>query len=80
MRKKIAALIAASALAAGPVAAQARTAAPLSLTAAARAGAQTGDANDIRGGFILPLLAVLAILGVLAATGTFPFEDDPSSP
>ncbi|HST37206.1 MAG TPA: hypothetical protein VLK25_11325 [Allosphingosinicella sp.] len=80
MRKKFIALIAATALAAGPAAAQARSAAPLSLSATARAGASSEDANGIRGGIILPTLAILAILGLLAATGTFPFDDGPSSP
>lgn len=80
MRKKLVALLAATALAAGPAAAQARSAAPLSLGGTVRAGAPTEDANGIRGGIILPTLAILAILGLLAATGTFPFSDDPSSP
>ena len=80
MRRKIVALIAACAFAAGPVAAQAQTAAPLSLASVARAGAETRDANEIRGGIILPTLAIVAILAALALTKTFPFNDDPSSP
>lgn len=73
MRRKIVALIAASAFAAGPVAAQAQSAAPLSIAAAARAGAETRDANEYRGGVILPTLAIVAIIALLAATNTFPF-------
>ena len=32
---------------------------------AARAGAETEDANAIRGGFILPLIGLIAIIAVL---------------
>lgn len=80
MRRKIIALIAASAFAAGPVAAQAQTAAPLSIAAAARAGAETRDSNEIRGGIILPTLAIAAIIALLALTNTWPFNNKPSSP
>jgi hypothetical protein len=62
-------------MASTPVLAQ--SAAPLSV--AARAGATTDDANDLRGGFIIPLIAVVAIiLGILAATGGG--DDRPHSP
>jgi hypothetical protein len=51
-----------------PVLAQtASSAAPLSV--AARSGAPTSNANELRGGFIIPLIALVAIiLGILAAT------------
>ena len=65
---------AALSLAAAPVAAQAATA------AAPRAGAEVSDAENLRGGFIIPLIAVVAILlGILAATNG---DDDdlPHSP
>lgn len=63
----VAAVLAAS-MASTPVLAQtAPSAAPLSI--AARSGAATSDANDWRGGFIIPVVAIVAIiLGVLAAT------------
>ena len=74
----VAAMLAVS-MAGSPVLAQsaAPSAAPLSV--AARAGATTEDANEIRGGFIIPLIAVVAIiLGILAATGGS--GDRPNSP
>ena len=60
-----------------PVLAQsAPSAAPLSV--AERSGATTSDANELRGGFIIPLIAIIAvILGILAATSG---GDDPESP
>jgi hypothetical protein len=54
----------------------AQSAAPLSI--AARSGAATSDSSELRGGVIIPLIAVVAIiLGVLAATGG---SNRPSSP
>ena len=63
-------------MASTPVLAQ-TSAAPLSV--AARSGAQvSGEASDLRGGFIIPLVAIVAIiLGVLAATNG---SDRPHSP
>jgi hypothetical protein len=55
----------------------AQSAAPLSLRAHARAGAATEDANAIRGGFILPTLAVLAIIAVIYVVTK---DSDPESP
>lgn len=73
-KASVAAMLAAS-MVASPVLAQ--SAAPLSV--AARSGAQTSDANELRGGFIIPLIAVVAIiLGILAATGGS--GDRPHSP
>jgi hypothetical protein len=73
-KASVAAAIAVSMVSA-PVLAQ--SAAPLSV--AARSGAAvSGEASDLRGGFIIPLVAIVAIiLGVLAATGG---SDRPSSP
>jgi hypothetical protein len=63
-------------MASTPVLAQ-TSAAPLSV--AARSGASTSDANELRGGFIIPLVAVIAvILGILAATNGG--GDKPHSP
>ena len=54
-------------MASTPVLAQSSSAAPLSV--AARSGAPTGNASELRGGFIIPLVALVAIiLGILAAT------------
>jgi hypothetical protein len=64
-KASVAAALAVS-MASTPVLAQ-TSAAPLSV--AARSGATTQNANELRGGFIIPLLALVAIiLGVLAAT------------
>ena len=64
-KASVAAMLAVS-MASTPVLAQA-SAAPLSV--AARSGAQTENANQMRGGFIIPLVAIVAIiLGILAAT------------
>ena len=44
-----------------------------------RSGAEMEDANELRGGFIIPLIAIVAIiLGILAATGGD--NDGPTSP
>ena len=73
----VAALLAAS-MSSAPVLAQ--TAAPASsLSVASRAGESTESASELRGGFIIPLLAVVAvILGILAAVGGG--DDGPNSP
>ena len=64
-KASVAAALAVS-MASTPVLAQ-TSAAPLSV--AARSGATTADANQVRGGFIIPVVAVIAIiLGILAAT------------
>jgi hypothetical protein len=66
-KASVAAALAVS-MASTPILAQtASSAAPLSV--AARSGATTSDANEMRGGFIIPVIAVVAIiLGILAAT------------
>jgi hypothetical protein len=76
-KASVAAMLAVS-MAGTPVLAQtAPSAAPLSV--AARSGATTGEASELRGGFIIPLVAVVAIiLGILAATGGH--NDRPHSP
>jgi hypothetical protein len=76
-KASVAAMLAVS-MASTPVLAQtAPSAAPLSV--AARSGATTGEASELRGGFIIPLVAVVAIiLGILAATGGH--NDRPHSP
>jgi len=65
-KASVAAALAVS-MASTPVLAQsAPSAAPLSV---ARSSAATGQTNDLRGGFIIPLIAIVAvILGILAAT------------
>jgi hypothetical protein len=74
-KASVAAALAVS-MASTPVLAQV-SAAPLSV--AARSGADfSGEASDLRGGFIVPAVAVIAIiLGILAATGG---SDRPHSP
>jgi len=72
-KASVAAILAVS-MASTPVLAQSAA----SLSVAARSGATTEDANDLRGGFLIPAIAVIAIiLGILAATGG---GDRPSSP
>jgi len=78
MRRKIVSLLAAGAFAAAPVAAQAQPASSLSIASVARAGAATEDASEIRGGIILPTLAIVAIIAALALTDTWPFDESES--
>jgi hypothetical protein len=67
-KASVAAMLAVSMTGAPVLAQSAPSAAPLSV--AARSGAATDDANQVRGGFIIPVIAVVAIiLGILAATG-----------
>ena len=75
-KASVAAALAVS-MASTPVLAQTvSSAAPLSV---ARSGATTSDASELRGGFIIPLVAVIAIiLGILAATSSS--GDRPHSP
>ncbi|HYI64448.1 MAG TPA: hypothetical protein VEW71_06130 [Allosphingosinicella sp.] len=64
-KASVAAILAVS-MASTPVLAQSAA----SLSVAARSGATTEDANELRGGFIIPAIAVVAIiLGILALTG-----------
>ena len=75
-KASVAAALAVS-MASTPVLAQTSSAAPLSV--AARTGATTSNANELRGGFIIPLVAIVAIiLGILAATSGH--GDRPHSP
>ena len=72
LKKALAALVASS-LVGTPVVAQAAAA------EVARTGSPVTDSEELRGGFIIPLIAVIAvILGILAATSS---DDDlPHSP
>ena len=78
MRRPIlAALAAVSLLGASGSAAIAQSAAPLSLASQLQPGTATTGASDLRGGFILPTLAILAIIGaVILLTDS----NNPSSP
>lgn len=77
MRKSMLAVAAAVSMLSLSGGALAQSAAPLSLFADVRAGADTQDASDLRGGFILPLIA---ILGIGAAIYFLTKGGDPSSP
>ena len=77
MRKPILAAVAALAMFSVSGNALAQSAAPLSLSAHAPAGADLQQPNDIRGGFILPTLAILAIIGVVYLLTK---NDKPASP
>ena len=77
LKKASLAAVLAVSMAGTPVLAQTAPSAA-SLSVAERSGAATSDANELRGGFIIPLIAIIAvILGILAATGG---GDRPSSP
>ena len=76
--KKFMVSLAALSFMANPVLAQSTTAAP-----APEPAAETVEGNELyRTGFIIPLLGVtILVLVILAATETFPFDDDePVSP
>ena len=77
-KASVAAALAVS-MASTPVLAQSAQASAAPLSVAARSGVDmSGEASDLRGGFIIPLVAVVAIiLGILAATGG---SDRPHSP
>jgi hypothetical protein len=78
MRRPILAAIAAvSMLGASGSAAIAQSATPLSLASQVQSDAGTNDASDLRGGFILPVLAVLAIIGAIILLTD---DNGPSSP
>ena len=75
-KASVAAALAVS-MASTPVLAQ-TSAAPLSVAAQSDASV-SGQSNELRGGFIIPLVAIIAvILGILAATSGG--GDRPSSP
>lgn len=76
MRKSVLAAAAALSMLSLGSGAVAQSAAPLSIAAATRADGGV-DANGIRGGFILPTLAII-IIGVLIYVATK--NDSPSSP
>lgn len=66
---KVLASVAAAALVAAPVAAAPNPAASLSVAHSARAGTATNNSSELRGGFVIPLVALVAvILGIIAAT------------
>ena len=76
-KASVAAALAVS-MASTPVLAQ-TSAAPLSV-AASTGAATSGQSSELRGGFIIPLVALVAIiLGILAATGGSN-DDLPHSP
>ena len=79
LKKASVAAVLAVSMASTPVLAQSAQTSAAPLSVAARSGADiSGEASDMRGGFIIPLIAVVAvILGVLAAVGG---SDRPSSP
>jgi hypothetical protein len=77
MLKKALVSVAALSLAASPVLAQAGASGAMPEPAA-----ETSEGNELfRGGIIIPTLVVLTvILIILAATDTWPFDDEPASP
>ena len=77
MRKSVLAVVAAISMISVSSGAAAQSAAPLSLANAPGLQAAMKDANDIRGGFILPTLALLAIIGAIYLLTK---NNSPSSP
>lgn len=78
MRKSMLAAVAAVAMiGATSGTAVAQSAAPLSIASMVRTDAGTNEASDLRGGFILPTLAILAIIGVILLVTK---NGSPSSP
>jgi len=74
----VVALLAAS-MSSAPVMAQTAASASSLSVASARAGESTESASELRGGWIIPLIAVLAVIGgILAAVGGN--DDPPTSP
>jgi hypothetical protein len=77
MRRPILAAVAAVSMIGASSAALAQSAAPLSIAAHTRAGADLQQPGNIRGGFILPTLAILAIAALIYVLTK---NDNPSSP
>lgn len=77
MRRPVMAAIAAVSLMSVSSAAVAQSAAPLSLAPVFRAGPESREASDLRGGFIIPTLIVLAIIGGIYLLTK---DGDPESP
>ena len=77
MRGKMLAVAAAVSMIGMTGGALAQSAAPLSLAPAARAGADVEDVSFLRGGFIIPTLIVLAIIGGVYLLTK---DGDPASP
>lgn len=78
--KRFIAATAAIALMTTPVVAAAQSTAAIAATEVSPAGESVDEGSQLRGGFIIPLIAVIAIiLGILAATSD---DDDdlPQSP
>jgi hypothetical protein len=77
MRGRILAVAAAVSMVSLSSGALAQSAAPLSLASGVRAGADSEDASNIRGGFIIPTLVVIAII---AAIYLLTQDDSPNRP
>jgi hypothetical protein len=77
MRGRLLAVAAAVSMISLGSSALAQSAAPLSLANVERAGADTEEASFIRGGFIIPTLIVLAIIGGVYLITK---DGDPESP
>lgn len=77
MRKSVLAAAAAISMLTAGSAAVAQSAAPLSVAGFTRAGADLEEPSDIRGGFIIPTLAVLAIIAIIYVVTK---DGDPASP
>jgi len=77
MRRPVLAAAAAFSMIAVSGTAVAQSAAPLSLAPALRAGADSREASDLRGGFIIPTVVVI---GIAVLIYVLTKDDDPASP
>jgi len=77
MRRPMLAVAAAVSMIGASSGALAQSAAPLSVAAHVRAGADMEDASAYRGGIIIPTLAVLAIIAIIYVLTK---DGDPASP
>jgi hypothetical protein len=77
MRKSMLAVAAAVSMISASSGALAQSAAPLSVAALVRPGADTDDASAYRGGIIIPALVVIAIIGLVYVLTK---DGDPASP
>lgn len=78
-KKASMAVMLAVSMASTPVLAQSASSLSVAAAAPARASAEMTDANEVNGGWFIPLLAVLAVVGGIIAIASGG-DDGPTSP